>query len=115
MRNATPIALCAWAGYLDQGRGVVCIEVAENNKVQHELPGFISEAKASSVIHQWHGSKEASMIAGYCPEYEVVVMFIRAKKNGRVDYDTYRYTSSLTPCKAYDLWFMNPDMWTLEK
>jgi len=96
--NGVRIATCAWNGHKEKGRGLVCVLSDLENEVLKQVPfDFMPEADASKVIKPWYGTKESRMVAGYDPEKEVVVCFVRQADRDRAGFDCYNIVTNPAP------------------
>ena len=58
------------------------------------------ESDASKVMKPWYGTEESRMAAGYDPEKEVVVCFVRQATGDRTDFDCYEILTNPAPPMA---------------
>jgi len=99
--NGVRTAACGWNGYRERGRGLVCVLSDLENEVLRQVPfDFMPEIDASKVIKPWYGTKESRMVAGYEPEKEVVVCFVRQADGERTDFDCYNIITNPAPLEA---------------
>jgi hypothetical protein len=99
--NGVRIAACAWNGYREKGRGLVCVLSDLENEVLQQVPfDFMPERDASKVMKPWYGTKESRMVAGYDPEKEVVICFVRTADGDRTDFDCYKILTNPAPPQA---------------
>jgi hypothetical protein len=98
--NGSRIAACAWEGYRDKGRGLVCVMSDLHHELLHQVPcQFLPEIETSKVIDPWYGTKESRMVASYDPRTEVVIAFFRKATDG-TDIDSYKIKTRPTPPMA---------------
>ena len=58
--NGRRVAACAWHGYQDKGRGLVCVMSDLHNELLHQVPfDFLPEIETSKIIDPWYGTKES--------------------------------------------------------
>jgi hypothetical protein len=101
--NGVRLAACAWNGYKDRGRGIVCVLSELHNELLHQVPfDFMPESDASKFFKPWNGSKESKMLAAYDPEIEVVICFVRRGGDDRTEIDSYKVKTNPTPPAAAD-------------
>ena len=101
--NMTAVAACAWTGFKAKGRGIVCVFCDQHNEGTQTVPfDWTPEQNVSQIIKPWYGTKESRMVAEYAPETEVIVGFIRSKRN-RLDFDCYRFKPNPTPPVAAEM------------
>ena len=99
--NGVRIAACAWNGSKEKGRGIVCVLSDLENEILKQVPfDFMPESDASKLIKPWYGTKESRMVAGYDPEKEVVVCFVRQGTKDRTDFDCYKILTAPAPPEA---------------
>ena len=61
--NGQRIAACAWQGYQDKGRGLVCLMSDHHHELLHQVPfQFLPEIETSKVIDPWYGTKKFSRV-----------------------------------------------------
>jgi hypothetical protein len=95
------IAACAWNGHKAKGRGLVCVLSDLHNEVLQQVPfDFIPEVDASKLLKPWFGTKESRMVAGYDPETEVVICFVRKAEDDKTDLDAYKIKTRPAPLIA---------------
>jgi hypothetical protein len=58
---------------------------------------FMPEVDASKIFKRWYGTKESRMVAGYDPETEVVICFIRKADDDKTDIDAYKIKTRPAP------------------
>ena len=51
----------------------------------------------SKLIKPWYGTKESRMVAGYDPEKEVVICFVRQAEGDRAGFDCYKVLTNSAP------------------
>ena len=100
--NANAISYCAWQGFLDEGRGVVCVHGDEHSQAtQRVLVYFISEREAVLMLKGWRKNHETRMVPDYDPKTEAVVLFLKSKGK-RIDVDCYRVQPRPAPPMAQE-------------
>ena len=96
--NGPRIAACAWNGHQAKGRGMICVLSDLHNEVLQQVPfDFMPEVDASKLFKPWYGTKESRMVAGYDPETEVVICFVRKADDDTTDIDAYKIKTRPTP------------------
>ena len=96
--NGRRIAACAWQGYQDKGRGLVCVMSDLHHELLRQVPfDFLPEIETSKVIDPWYGTKESRMVSGYDPRTEVVIAFFRRAADDRTDIDSYKIKTRPAP------------------
>jgi hypothetical protein len=96
--NGAGIAACPWNGYKEKGRGMICVLSDLENELLQQVPfDFMPESDAAKVMKPWYGTKESRMVAGYDPEREVVICFVRGAGGDRTDFDCYKIITKPTP------------------
>ena len=99
--NGVRLAACAWDGYEEKGRGMVCVLSDLENEVLKQVPfDFLPELDASRLFRPWYGSKEARLVSGYDPRKEVVVCFIQKTGEDKTDIDCYKVLTRPSPPEA---------------
>ena len=100
--NVNALSYCAWEGFLDKGRGVVCVHVDEHNKsTQRVLVYFLSEGEVVLMAKGWRKNHETRMVPDYDPKTEAVVLFVRSKGK-RINVDCYRFQPRPAPPMAVE-------------
>jgi hypothetical protein len=96
--NGVRLAACAWNGYQQKGRGMVCVLSELHNELLRQVPfDFMPEIDAPKLFKPWNGSKESKMLAVYDPEIEVVICFMRKGANDGTEIDSYKVITLPTP------------------
>ena len=96
--NGPLISACAWRGYREKGRGMICVLSDLHNELLEQVPfDFMPESDASKLIKTWYGTKEARMVSSYEPETEVVICFVRQRDPETTDVDAYKIKTRPTP------------------
>ena len=96
--NGVRIAACAWSGFQEKGRGMVCVLTDLHHEVLRQVPfDFLPESDAAKLFHSWQGSKEARMVASYDPATNVVICFVRKDGDEKTDIDAYNIQTRPPP------------------
>lgn len=74
VENWTELAIMAWSGYLQEGRGCVAIEAAEKQREGYLRVYYLSEATLR-VREVWGIHHVCEPISEYDPNTEIVVLF----------------------------------------
>ena len=99
--NGVRVAACGWSGYQTKGRGMVCVLSDLHNEVLRQVPfDFMPEADAAGLFKPWIGSREQRMVAGYDPETEIVICFVRKGGDEQSEIDAYRIKTRPAPPAA---------------
>ena len=102
--NGPRIAACAWNGYKEKGRGMICVLSDLENEMLGQVPfDFMPEIDASKLVERWYGSKEARMVSSYDQEKEVVVCFIRKGAEDGTQVDWYKIQTRPSPPAAAEM------------
>ena len=99
--NGVSVASCAWNGFQQKGRGMVCVLADLENEVQRTVPfDFMPATDAAKLLKPWGGSRESKMVEVYDPEMEVVICFLRKGEGNRTDIDSYKIQTRPAPPAA---------------
>jgi hypothetical protein len=99
--NGRRIAACAWRGYQDKGRGLVCVTSDLHGALMPQISfDFLPEIETSKVIDPWYGTKESRMVSSYDPRTEVVIAFFHRAADERTDIDSYKIKTRPAPPMA---------------
>ena len=102
--NGVRVAACGWNGYQTKGRGMVCVLSELHNEVLRQVPfDFMPELDAAKLFKPWEGSREAGVVAGYDPEMEIVICFVRKGNVEQSEIDAYRIQTRPGPPMAAEM------------
>jgi hypothetical protein len=77
---------------------MVCVLSDLENELLKQVPfDFMPEIDASKLMKPWYGTKESRMVAGYDPEKEVVICFVRKARGDRSNFDCYKLQTNPAP------------------
>ena len=100
--NVNALSYCAWQGFLNKGRGVICVPLDEHNEATQMVPfGFLSEGEVALMVKGWRNNRESRMVPDYDPNTEAIVLFVRSKGK-RIDVDCYRFLPRPAPPMAQE-------------
>ena len=95
------VASCAWNGFQNKGRGLVCVLSDLENELQRTVPfDFMPATDAANLFKPWAGSREKGMVEIYDPKSEVVICFVRKGEGDITDIDCYKIRTTPTPPDA---------------
>jgi hypothetical protein len=96
--NGVRIASCAWNGYKEKGRGMVYVLSDLGNELLKQATfDFMAEIDASKLMKPWYGTKESRIVAGYDPQKDVVICFVRNAGGDRSKLDCYKLQTNPAP------------------
>ena len=99
--NGVRVASCAWNGFQNKGRGMVCVLSDLENELQRTVPfDFMPATDAAKLFKPWEGSREKGMVEVYDPKNEVVICFVRKGDGDKTEIDCYTIKTRPTPPDA---------------